>query len=796
MGMEVNEGCQIDYALPSGLETALVNAGTLQPFTCIGWLQIAQDDPGPFTRTMFQILDANDAVIFDYFFNSSASGKTPLGNWFSYLRGDSSVFRAITGKNYPAAGSVVLFAVYNSLSVRTMFVRHTGQATLSNSSNDADPVIQQPKKLRFTGFAGARWGFAIRNHTIAAADIDAIWDSGQIHSIFTLDNTGSGGNMNGLTGCLLGFDNGMLSQPNTVGANLSLSSHLLQRPVPGDSLKGAVMIRDTNASNNPAVNECLRLVTFNGAGDLPRFASISQPKWNNEFFQNETRSGTFNADLSGGKDQLRRLVTDRPNRACRVLLVERSRASFLGNGGGGLPPNYTAGICKHSQNIIGVDNIPLATQRGNTNPIYDFEYQVKESAVPLLLASASGQTTMNYYAWGQNPGTGNGNGYAHALEASQTVRIMAKPYQKLTADKEMRQVVHYMAWPLGPQFRYRTAIDGAQIQTDSEVLGAWSSYIDSVTSTAAEVTLDATMASSYSAGSKSIVLTGTSLGIEAGMMCVRASTYDVANVASVVEGGGNTTVTFDFAFDTAPVNTNVLTFGPWEYRKLTVDHAALDKNDPVSWRGIELECEAGGLGLVVFGIGAWAKDTPGFILVSGAKGGSTYAQQLATVNVTGPTGPTSAPKYAYWRDVCDPDVTLVFDNDSTDAANEEVLDLAIQATTNGDVAGLGSWFNGATLCNPLQVACAARELPYTQVYLQGGNADDWYARGYWGNTSVHQSAFGAEVMLRQLFAGLDTATAALGQPSLTIEGAIDEEQTLALERKLGNARENWVADYV
>lgn len=792
---ETHQSNSVIYDIPTGLASSLINSGSLQSFTCIGWAQVPYTMSGPFNQYMFSIQDGSGASIIDFWFNSGASTTNPLGNWFSYLRGTTNVFRAITGRNYPDAGSVMLYAIFNSPSQRRMMLKWyengVSSSTFVNGTADTIPSgLQQPAQLVFNQFTGARAGFAIRNHEMTQSDFEAVWDSRKPQGIFDVNNTASGGNMNGRTGVLLAFDNGMLSSPIFHGAGFSGSANMQPRAIVGQPIQSAMIVYDRFASSNSTQWEVTRPVRLlHGTSGLPKFVAPEESRWNHGFWMRSTVSGAFQSDVPGGTLGMRRLIMDRPSGLTRVAITERSRASYAGIGGNGLPNNYTAGMMASTRYCAGVDLIPPVTPQ--SNPFYDLSFSPKQSAQLTVLAGDSAQNTICRFAWGQNPGVGIGNGNPVVLGSSQTLRLMVKPYQLLTPEKEMRQVIHYFAMPGTSQVRWRRATDTAQTRTPAETLGQWSEWIDTSIEPGATVTLDSTMASSYNGAERTIVLAGVGLGVKPGMVAVRGSSYDVANVATVEEDG-DTTLTFDHPFATAPSSGENLVFGGWDYRKLVIDHSGIARSSDDTWRGVELECNTTGKGLVMLGVGAWALKTDGWVFISLAMGGLTTTQQIAAMNVTGPDGESQGPKKRFWREVGSPDVFLVFDNDTVESANEEIVGLALEATQNRNVAGVGSWFNSDAHCNALRSACVEHGLAYVQVRSQGGDSSDWYVNGYWDNGSVHQSASGATQMIKEVYQALRVATSVFGEP----ESGGEDFDISAMEKKLNVGRSKWDQDFL
>jgi|GEM_PF-6029026 len=785
MGIRLNSasGNYVTYLINAGLGEMMVSGDALQTFSILFWYQSEFTlTNSTYNHNLLNMKDASGASVVNLQILKSAAGNNP--SLLQYVYGGSgTITKSISNQTAPAARKIGLYGLLFSGAKVQFFKRDEDDVAAVSSNYGAAAtagVIQVPTEISLGGSAppGVWWGLVIRNHAITAADLDYIWSLHTPQAIHSADNTGSGGNMNGGTGSKLWFDNGMMTVPilydSTLPSALGISTY------PKLPLISTTLVYDAYASANPTEARVMRPIQFKGSdGKKCRFVAADDPYWNQGFFtKSAALTGTLDPDVSGTSAKLRRLALDNPSGLIRVVMMDKSYSSHPGYAGSvdGVDycSNWIGGMANKLKQVAGFDNVQFAegtydawmAMRDATSPPKCTPAPTNSVAGGLTLIASQTEKSMGRDGWsGNGRGTGLGPHFPVALAAGATYRMMVQPFKLLTAGRRMRQVVHYRDWPKGGRFRWRTAQDASFSQTASEVLGDWSSWIDTATTDvlAAHV-VTAGEAASYNAGTKTLVLEGTGYGLTHGMVMCRG-TYDLANIASVTEAT-DTTIVFDHAFSVAPVESETLSAGERVFQTLTVDHDGVDPDDLANHRGIEIECETGGNPLVMDSTGAWAMGVNGWILCAGGWGGHQYADMRDETNATGPSGTSSdGPITKYWQRILRPDICILGDNASATTDELDFMgDLAELTCDAVDVLFFGRWFaTNVQYPNRARAVAITRGSPYVCVAAGAGNSYDWYANG-WTADGTHQSVFGSSEQMRQMLTSLKAATtgAAIG----------------------------------
>lgn len=218
-----------------------------------------------------------------------------------------------------------------------------------------------------------------------------------------------------------------------------------------------------------------------------------------------------------------------------------------------------------------------------------------------------------------------------------------------------------------------------------------------------------------------------------------------------------------------------LDFGAWDYLKQYVDHDALDEDEIVKWRGWEMTVQAGTRGVVVLGVGVWATDRWGWVLIGSGMGGARYSYLLDKTNRIGPSGTTSDGALNRWlSEIIAPDISILVETFNETDHVEEWIDLVENVSPDSEIilfgSGLHGWFLEAATDTPkasnvfMITTANSRGLPGVTIYNTGGVGRDKWAAGEPYDGSAHYNSMGNKRMMESFINLLDTATDHIPDP--------------------------------
>jgi hypothetical protein len=763
-------------------------ANAWKTFSLLIWFRPEATPTGAQVNSVVQILDGASAVKCDAGWHGS------LGYWGMYIRGaSSSAFVGLAGQSQDniQPGKWHLLAINLSAAGAEFWLRVEGGSGVigpTGVSSGTYGTLTAPASVRLgatvTTVSPVTLGpVVLRNHAITTADVANVFAAGRILAPFDLTS----GNMTGSAGCFFGV--GLMQD----AVNISIGQ--TSNPWPLSVLASKIPVYDTGNASFPSALNCPRDITVAGS-----------PVWTSHEWPQYAAPSVFSAPvnnygpyyLAGGGVKLARLARNQPYGLVRVQVRGQSWSNYEGNTGNGWPGHLPAGLAlERLDNVAGFDGMGLWPAVNSGILPYDTasaallgtDAATGTPATATETSAVDSAGSLGRYNRGSS-NAGAGNGHVGAILAGKRLRMLATSLGQMQPHRELMHRLVYFAMPGSPQFRWRLARDSQQSPASINVInGAWSDWIATATATTytcnyvaqayAKVgvdnyTLDGLALTSTTA---SLTLAGvTGSGITAGM-CARKGAYDVANVQSATEAGGNTTIVFDHPFGADPVNGDVILFGAWQLASLSVSSPAMTyPYDPATMRGYEIEVEAGGNNLCVMGLGCWAADADGWIFCTDGRGGTSIASQR---EISNRTGNADGPCEEQWDALLAGDILWLMNaSDGTHGANDDATTLpttiAYYARVRpGAEVLLGVNSYATTQYLTYRTFAASAGLPYVSSMSL---YDSGQARSLRFETAatIHFSSIGAQREARESLAQLALATAGVVSDPAAAQLAADK----------------------
>lgn len=745
--------------LSAETKALITESGAYKTFSLWGWLRPQSQPAAGFQNiAMFTRASDDSRMLTVRYYPAATRYRASIRNAADSETGHCDILSVPA----PKMGENILWCLSCTPTAMRLFMRReAGSGVETSAGINPSAYGTQPDVDAFelgkdtlgthNALPGSYYGVYLRNHEATANDVAAVWAANNPAAIMFLSG---GDNLDGLDGLQWAFGLGSVHSQQWLDNTFTSSGST--RHLPGDPITDRLKIFDVNGPNGAGTDprwytfrpvSVLRGTTFPQA---PYITTWNQPGDEAGFTPLAT-SGSVEADVPVDSNKIARLAYNRPSGIMRVAGFSNSRCATQGDDETRLAPNFMSGPqYLRPETCAGVDVVPISAsvlnyQRGYSRFGFDNTDQLpKASTSPLQSMSAATHKTICAYGLSQTSDSSEGPGEFVELKAGKTFRWLFKPGGAATADRRLRISLRYFLWPKSGLFRYRTARDRQQNETADAVYGDWSDWIDPSTAVVYEHAITAGEAASY--GSSAITLTGTGLGIAAGQICVRDDTYDVANVASVVEVGGNTVVTFDHAFSSAPLEDEMLRFGAWDYGTLTEDFDAVTDN--ATWRGIEIEADdATSYGLMTAGMGGWALDVDGFVYIAAGVGGTTFPQIMDRINTTGPDGAATGPEARWLAEVINADIGIVLTN-FTSGGYSAFIPKVLGSGADVLAWGEADWgfpygsTDYADECNTLRAAAIDNNCGYISTYNEVGSPADRILLGENYDVPAHMTVKG------------------------------------------------------
>jgi len=745
------------------------------------------DDAGTPNQVIYVNSHATDLGVItcgaDHFLNSNVTLPQTLTSNYPILIGISCV-----------AGGVQMFVTDATGTASSGWTR----------ARSEPPAGQYPSKVTLgagisaaDGMIGGNGLYCIRNHIINAADMAAIWATGNAAAPLYL----VAGNMTGIDG-VLWATGGMMTRPGFKNDQAGTTD---EPPAPGKEVIERAMVYDSGGPHHATCTGLLRwfvardVTVARGTREGPFWDSPFDPPWSSmDFFTRTAITGddaiatvTHTPDAIAEFPISKELAMNRPRGARRVTICGNSRACFEGPEPYGNAPNWCGGLARQLGNrVIGTDCFQLPPYAalgtvglGRFAAGYKWDDQMKLSAAAgSVVVSADSNSTCRFSLGHRNGGV-QGQGSAREIQQSQTLRLLFDEQGGFLRTDPIRCAIHILKYPGGGSYKIRSVRDSAQSQTaDETIVAAYGDAISTATAatlTHAYVTGDGAYTPSGGDGNASLVLDGTGLAISVGQVCVLnpagAAGTDMAVVTNISEAAGQTTLTLEHDFTGTPVkDTDTFAFGAWDLATITVDHAALDATDTVKWRGWEMEVQAGTRGVMVLGVGAWSTGKWGWIVVNSGAGSGLYSRFLDKTNEIGPNGTTDGPLARWLGEIENADVAVLANTATEVSRIGDWIAALSAANPDAEIIMFGSGGYGFPLLADHAAAKSANEtwiatadtydIPGVTIYNTTGIGwDRWLAGDYYDGTA-HQSSRGMGEGIANFLSLLATAMADAAEP--------------------------------
>lgn len=466
---------------------------------------------------------------------------------------------------------------------------------------------------------------ALRDHPIAATDFFDIWTCRFHHGPYSLDNTSTGGAMNGPNGCRWMVNHAMTTRPIDGGAGGTPHdwAALVDEPVTLFNFH----VYDITEPSGSSLRAVRRVI--DAAGFIHRspyeFPAIDR----SAFFARKLPdvSSMFPSSphhVSRVSPKARLLATDLPQGIghIRVLASSNSRGVQARDGSFGGSGNYIHGfIYNNLDRAAGVLNRPA---RLEAVPWFGFDAthhnaRIEGDVVDLHQNDFSRFWTSSHASASPGPGEGL------LLKTGSIYTLRCQPQGMMHADQPLLIQAHLLRFPGASNVRYTPNKHIQQGQAGIDVGPSKTLVLDTQTWSH----LLNTESGDQVISSSRIALAGdlTSL-IAIGDACSSGGGA-ISVIANAHYDGQHTIIDFEHPFITPPNDGSVLRFGPWQYTTVWHLWPALNKSDPAVWRGLEIAAVGEGEGVVLFSFDAWRPNVDGFLFAAGGWAGQGYTPQIS-----------------------------------------------------------------------------------------------------------------------------------------------------------------------
>lgn len=524
----------------------------------------------------------------------------------------------------------------------------SGAATLMVHTDGHEPHVDQEVAPAFVGkvlgpptgdvalgahpdghaaFVGLYGLVAARTHSSHEIDAAMVFASRRYLSPLELDTTAAGGMLNGEPGCGWMLNHAMSALPinyGTAGSQFQRAAvvgqpvgpynvHMYAPPYLGNLVNGFRTVYPTTAVQG---------FTYRSHRDPPF----------DGFFQTSVPAINVPPTVVPGVAPRARQLMTGPRGVVRVMTSANSRAVKSFDGSGFSPGNYAHGFIERFRGqTSGVVLRPLLLSSGG-NPWFGLDAKLKpqQSAtgtIESLSPSGSPVGDFSRFFTGSGSATGFAPGAGLFMRPSAYYSLRCRPEEGslLLATTPLRIETVVLAFPGSASVTWRP--DRASSQSAVGVSG------DATT-----LALDTTRGS-RTLGVADLVVDGREI-VFAGMMegqihvgdaCFVESGPGVGSISVVGEvliGSDSTRVRFEHPFGVQPGMGSTLRFGVWEFRLLSHEWAGLDAADLQNWRGMRLESEQDGAGVVAFAMNAYRPDLDGFVWGAAGWTAHGYTPQL------------------------------------------------------------------------------------------------------------------------------------------------------------------------
>lgn len=466
---------------------------------------------------------------------------------------------------------------------------------------------------------------AVRTHWLQASDFAAVWNSRRHWAAFDADNTAAGGNMAGPGGCVWMTNHAMTTGPlDAVGVFTFDRAAVVGQPVG----TGNVHVY-TSLGVWAGELAVVRPVTA-AAGFVYR--SHSDPPYDGFFVPDLPGSGIARDVVARPSPLARQMVTG-PQQPLRIVVGSNSRGMGGHDGSAFAPSNYAHGFIELERaRVMGILLRPaILSSGGGTWFGFDTQQSSPPQSGPGTIVAISGDPspsgTFSRFWTGSMSGTSLGPGEGLLLRpgAHYAMRCKPEPGSLIAADAPLTVAAYVLRYP---------GSSGVTWRPGKGVNQGGDGYLGPGTA----VSLDSTswtrvlQAGDHMQGSTALVVSDDQTdGVHAGdAVFVSAGTGvgSISVVTGVVFDGTSTTITFSHPFFGAPAVGSTVRAGAWAFERIEYAWAALDPGDPQVWRGLRLEADTAGAGVVVFSFSAWRPGVDGYAFGTAGWGGHGYQQQI------------------------------------------------------------------------------------------------------------------------------------------------------------------------
>lgn len=326
-----------------------------------------------------------------------------------------------------------------------------------------------------------------------------------------------------------------------------------------------------------------------------------------------------------------------PSGVVRVLVPANSRGSRLRDGEGNAS-GYAGGLlAERLSQVAGLGNMPPA-YTGFASGYPGIGVLISSGTITNITGSNLRRLWTGSLSNTAGPGIGAllTTGNASHLERASAIA------GSLMADDAAMTVRRYLARYPGSSSveafantHSAAAGAGAETSIGSHTLDTTEATHAVVSATATTVVIAGDHTATATAGKGVAVISGTGLN-------------SVNFIASSSFGGGNTTITLQFAWESNPNNTSTVAIGPVEI--LAIEHAfPSDAASP--HKGIRIQRGASGLPVALFGRDFWRPGVNGWIPMPAGWGGNGYTPQTAE---------SANASIAWWAETLEPALVLQF----------------------------------------------------------------------------------------------------------------------------------------
>jgi len=470
-------------------------------------------------------------------------------------------------------------------------------------------------------FDGTIGLIALRDHPVADADVEDVWDSRWHSAPFSLNNKGTEGSMNGEAGCVWMVNHAITSSPINGGGNVD--PLLLGAEVAGPVRQTNFHVMDRRAQTLP--NELL-IARWTAAAQGYVYRSIFDEPYAG-FFVRQVPLPL--APLPPPPYRSRLSVTARqlaygPEQLLFVMLSANSRgvkpSDGLGKGG-----NFSSGFIaiNHAQ-TAGVLNRPASRAQ---YPWFGFD---AVDMAPYSSGNLSNIESSDYARFwtGSSFLPGKGPGRGQWLERGSGVfALKCRPEGLILADQPLQMRVHVLRFPGSCDLEW-TPTKGASQGDPGQDVAPWQTL--SLNSERWSRTLSQSGGDQIVSDSEIRLAGDHTASIFVGDACA-LNDKSISIVTSVdynISAPLKTTLRFEHPMSDPPQFGETLRFGEWSFEQIEYLWPGLDPQDPLVWRGIKLRASTTGLGAVVFAFDGWRPDVNGFVWGTAGWGGNGYRPQI------------------------------------------------------------------------------------------------------------------------------------------------------------------------